>query len=269
MTQYSGFMITGDTFDDAKIKLIEQLPSGDQTIVIYLKIISLACKSNAGGFLMINKHIPFNDESIAALIGRSLQVVRYALTTLIQFGMIEETEEGFKVADFQRWLPPQDTQRIEENERIAEARKTKGTKQIEPPKEIKEKKKKRVFEEGSIELSLSQLLHSQMLINNPEMRKPNLQSWAEDFRKMIDIDKRKPEQIRNMIMWSQQHDFWSTNILSGKKLREKYDQLRVVALKETESGKYRIQNRQTEADDIFNRMLNGGGTNNTNGGLIE
>lgn len=262
-----GFMITGDTFSNNKIKLIEALPSGDQTLVIYFKIISLACKSNAGGYLMIDRNIPFSEESLAALFDRSLQVVRFALNTLKEFGMIEETEQGFKVEDFVDWLSYKDAARLEARERVNEHRDKKA---IEAPIEKKEKKKKRVFEEGSIELSLAQLLHSQMMINNPELRKPNLQTWAEDIRKMIEVDGRKPEQIHNMIMWSQQHNFWSTNILSGKKLREKYDQLKVVALKETENGKYRPQSRQAEADDIFSRMLNqSGGTNNQNGGLIE
>ena len=39
------------------------------------------------------------------------------------------------------------------------------------------------------------------------------------------IDKRTEEQIRYLIEWCQQDSFWQGNILSTKKLREKFDTL--------------------------------------------
>ena len=42
---------------------------------------------------------------------------------------------------------------------------------------------------------------------------------------MIRIDKRKVEDIELVITWCQRDKFWYKNILSTKKLREKYDQL--------------------------------------------
>lgn len=50
--------------------------------------------------------------------------------------------------------------------------------------------------------------------------------WARDIDKLIRIDKRTPNQIEAVIWWAQtKSDFWGPNILSGKKLREKFDQL--------------------------------------------
>nr|OTP48700.1 hypothetical protein A5881_002403 [Enterococcus termitis] len=54
-------------------------------------------------------------------------------------------------------------------------------------------------------------------------KEPNYQTWADDIRKMIERDKRTEEQVRKMIEWCQADNFWSGNILSAKKLREKYD----------------------------------------------
>ena len=39
------------------------------------------------------------------------------------------------------------------------------------------------------------------------------------------IDKRTPEQIEFTIKWCQQDSFWQANILSTKKLRDKFDTL--------------------------------------------
>src|SRR5699024_2248891 len=74
-------------------------------------------------------------------------------------------------------------------------------------------------------LKLAELLYKEILHNNPQHKKPNLESWANDFRLMMEIDKREGKEIQELILFSQSHDFWYKNILSAGKLREKYDVL--------------------------------------------
>lgn len=92
---------------------------------------------------------------------------------------------------------------------------------------------KRTYDEDSIHYQLASSLFEKIKNKNPEARTPNLQNWSDDIRKMIEIDNRKPEQVENMIAWCQSHDFWSGIILSGKKLRDKYDQMRIQALNDS------------------------------------
>ena len=62
--------------------------------------------------------------------------------------------------------------------------------------------------------------------NNQEWNmKGNIEKWAEDINKLFRIDGRTYEQIRFMIKWTQQDQFWSQNILSASKLREKFNDL--------------------------------------------
>ena len=51
------------------------------------------------------------------------------------------------------------------------------------------------------------------------------QTWADEFRKMYELDKRSKQDIRDVIDWATQDSFWQANILSAKKLREKFDTL--------------------------------------------
>src|SRR5699024_3943236 len=74
-------------------------------------------------------------------------------------------------------------------------------------------------------LKLAELLYKEILHNNPQHKNPNLESWANDFRLMMEIDKREGKEIQELILFSQSHDFWYKNILSAGKLREKYDVL--------------------------------------------
>ena len=48
--------------------------------------------------------------------------------------------------------------------------------------------------------------------------------WARDIEKLIRIDGRRPEDIEAVIVWCQSEGcFWGPNILSGRKLRLKFD----------------------------------------------
>ena len=104
-------------------------------------------------------------------------------------------------------------------------------------KESKEKKnkrdsrqpRKRVYPDDSPEMRGAEYLWAKIKGNSPEHRKPNLQQWADDIRKMHELDDRPFDKIRNMIDWSQNDEFWSTNILSAAKLRAKYDTMAAQA----------------------------------------
>ncbi|MFY0147847.1 hypothetical protein [Bacillus cytotoxicus] len=70
-------------------------------------------------------------------------------------------------------------------------------------------------------------LFAKIKANNPKQKEPNFDSWANDFRLMRERDDRELQEIKNVIDWCQADPFWQGNILSPKKLREKFDQLTI------------------------------------------
>jgi hypothetical protein len=53
-----------------------------------------------------------------------------------------------------------------------------------------------------------------------------IQRWALDIEKLIRLDKKSPDIIRQVILWVKTPNrFWFQNIESGKKLREKFERL--------------------------------------------
>lgn len=74
-------------------------------------------------------------------------------------------------------------------------------------------------------LKLAELLFKKIRENNPNAKKPNLESWANTFRLMMERDGREGKEIQDLILWSQKHHFWYKNILSADKLRKQYDRL--------------------------------------------
>lgn len=85
--------------------------------------------------------------------------------------------------------------------------------------------RKQVYNEDDIHFQLANRLYSRILENNPNVKKPNLQTWANDMRLMMERDDRTEEQIIYLIDWVQNDSFWMSNIMSPRKLRERFDQL--------------------------------------------
>ncbi|HJF54415.1 MAG TPA: hypothetical protein K8W06_04625 [Limosilactobacillus coleohominis] len=117
-----------------------------------------------------------------------------------------------------------------------------------------EQKAKREYDHQSEPYRLAKELKTGIMANNPDHRKiteSQLQSWADDMRKMLELDKRSYSQVSNMISWCQRDDFWKTNILSASKLRKQYDQMRVRAMNEWQQQKHKPLLTNEERDGHF------------------
>lgn len=59
------------------------------------------------------------------------------------------------------------------------------------------------------------------------LKKSNMQTWADDMRKLVEIDEIDKRLAREVMDWVTEHSFWRTNILSAKKLRQKFMELSI------------------------------------------
>ena len=91
----------------------------------------------------------------------------------------------------------------------------------------KASEKRKIFEANSDPYLLAKFLEKCIAKNNPKFpqNEPQRQRWAKDFDLMIRRDKIDADDIAKVIDWCQNDNFWRSNILSGKKVREKYQQL--------------------------------------------
>jgi len=82
-------------FEDEKIRLIEQMPDADTILVIWVKLLSQAGKTNSSGYIFLSENIPYTDEMLATIFNRPVSTVRLALNTFVQFGMISIDDDHF------------------------------------------------------------------------------------------------------------------------------------------------------------------------------
>lgn len=102
MAEVKWIKITTDIFDDEKILMIESMPSADSIIVIWLKLLTFAGKQNNDGVFLMSNRIAYTDEMLACIFRRDLSLIRMALNTFEQFGMIEIIENVITIPNWNK-----------------------------------------------------------------------------------------------------------------------------------------------------------------------
>ncbi|MEC1649351.1 phage replisome organizer N-terminal domain-containing protein [Bacillus halotolerans] len=95
MSEIKFVKLSTQMFDDEKIKLIEQMPEADTLLIIWVKLLAQAGKTNASGYIFLSENVPYTDEMLAAIFSRPIGVVRMALETFRRFGMIEIDDQNY------------------------------------------------------------------------------------------------------------------------------------------------------------------------------
>lgn len=93
------------------------------------------------------------------------------------------------------------------------------------------KQKRDKFSEGDMAFVAGML--NLLIQSNPKFRQPNKKTWAEDVRKLREIDGIDHNEMARVFSWANSDSFWSSNILSPSKLRKQWDQLSAKANQNT------------------------------------
>ena len=113
--------ITTDIFDDEKILMIESMPSADSIIVIWLKLLTFAGKQNNDGVFLMSNRIAYTDEMLACIFRRDVNLVRLALRTFEQFGMIEIIEKVITIPNWNKHQTLDAYEKKKERDRLYQA----------------------------------------------------------------------------------------------------------------------------------------------------
>lgn len=88
-------------YDDAIIKMIDNLPEADMVLSIWHKLLILAGKNNDGGFVYLKKNIEFNYKDFSILLNRSEKKIKKSLEILEKYDLIRIGYHLF-VVDFNK-----------------------------------------------------------------------------------------------------------------------------------------------------------------------
>lgn len=274
MAEISWIKLKTTMFDDEKIRLIQAVPESDAIIVIWIRLLVLAGKTNDDGLIYIQRNMPYTEEMLATLFGKNVNTVRLALTTLANFNMIDLSSDGLiAISNWEKHqnIEGMDKVRLKNAERNRKYRERKrqerlklendvsvtsrdGTdKDIEEDKDIDKEEKKGKY---SVEhLRLAKKMQRNLTEDFPkEMNKVDIEKWADTIRLMEERDKASIEAIEYVINWLPTNEFWFGNIRSAKKLREKFEKLKFEIKADKKNHKKQSQKLQysnpSEYDDL-------------------
>jgi len=122
MTAISWIKLSTGIFDDEKIKLIESLPDADSVLIIWVKLLVLAGKLNADGYIFLADDVPYTDEMLATVLTRPLNTIRLALVTFRKYGLIETNDHGIFIKNWGKHQNIEGMERIREQTRLRVAK---------------------------------------------------------------------------------------------------------------------------------------------------
>ena len=120
MSDIKWIKINVNMFDDEKIKIIQALPEGDAILIIWIKLITLAGKTNYGGYVYVSDNVPYTEEMLSIVFGKPLPIIKLALETFTKLEMIEIDEKGIYLINFEKHQSLDRLEELREYNRLAQ-----------------------------------------------------------------------------------------------------------------------------------------------------
>ena len=95
MAEVKWVKLTTDMFDNRKIRYLRTLPEGNSMVLIWVMLITMAGRCNAGGKIFLTENIPYTPKMLADELDFEENTVRLALEALARLNMIVTCPEGF------------------------------------------------------------------------------------------------------------------------------------------------------------------------------
>ena len=128
MAEVKWIKITTDMFDNRKIKHLRRLPDGNNIVLIWVMLLTMAGRCNANGMIFLTENIPYTPKMLADELNFEENTVQLALQALEQLGMIVTNNGYFTIAGWEEYQNIEGMEKIREQtrQRVAKYRATKS-----------------------------------------------------------------------------------------------------------------------------------------------
>ena len=118
MAEVKWVKITTDMFDNRKIKYLRRLPEGNNIVLIWVMLLTMAGRCNAGGMVFLTENIAYTPKMLADELDFEENTVLLALKSLEQFGMIYLDENCFRIANWEEYQNIEGLEKIRQQTRM-------------------------------------------------------------------------------------------------------------------------------------------------------
>jgi predicted phage replisome organizer len=95
--------ITTDMFDNRKIRHLRRLPEGNNIVLIWVMLLTMAGRCNSGGMIFLTENIPYTPKMLADELDFEENTVALALEALERLDMIHTDNGVFAIAGWEEY----------------------------------------------------------------------------------------------------------------------------------------------------------------------
>lgn len=127
MREVKWVKITTDMFDNRKIKHLRRLPDGNNIVLIWIMLLTMAGRCNSGGKIFLTENIPYDAKMLADELDFKENTVAAALKNLEQLNMIAVDNGFYTIVGWGEYqnVDGMDKVREQARKRVTEFRKSK------------------------------------------------------------------------------------------------------------------------------------------------
>ena len=127
MADVKWIKITTDMFDNRKIRHLRKLPEGNDIVLIWVMLLTMAGRCNSGGMIFLTENIPYTTKMLADELDFKESTVSLALQALEQLDMIVTDDKFFSIVGWEEHQNIDGMDRIREQtrQRVAKHRQKK------------------------------------------------------------------------------------------------------------------------------------------------
>ena len=118
MSEVKWIKITTDMFENRKIRHLRKLPDGNNIVLIWVMLLTMAGRCNAGGMIFLTENIPYSPKMLADELGFEENTVQLALASLERLNMIVADNGFFSIAGWDEYQNIEGMDKIREQNRI-------------------------------------------------------------------------------------------------------------------------------------------------------
>lgn len=117
MASVKWIKLTIDMFDNRKIRHLRRLPEGNNIVLIWVMLLTMAGRCNAGGMIFLTENIPYTKKMLADELDFEESTVHLALEALERFGMISTNGNLLSIAGWGEYQNIEGMDKIREQTR--------------------------------------------------------------------------------------------------------------------------------------------------------
>ncbi len=132
MAEIKWVKISTDMFDNRKVKHLRRLPEGNDIALIWVMLLTMAGRCNAGGMIYLTESIPYTADMLADEFGFEESTVVHALKALEELDMIVFIDGFLVIAGWEDHQSTDEMEKIREQNRLRKQKQRERQRRLTP-----------------------------------------------------------------------------------------------------------------------------------------